>query len=679
MSYNKLLLFLFVIIPMRLFAQNDTIQAARQLREVIVSGKYIQQEADHYNCIPTSKQRRHSHSGFELVRNMMIAGVDVNTEGGSVTTPAGAAALYINGRGASFREIQSLRPKDVVRIEYYDMPTGKYAKDKAAMNFIVRTYNYGGYAQVDGLQGLDYKKGDYNTTSRYSFGKYNMNVWAGYNISNPKVDVYSIERYQLPEEVTKTSVSCNNDKEKIGRYFTASLSRMSQKTTWMLRASIENNRDWDNTQNGSTLYSGMGLNDGYNVNSYLRNSTVKPTFYAYYNRTLDRDRSLDAVFDSYYARNKYKRDMQEYDRYISDVDEDYFYSKFNANYNISLPKQNFLTFSLHEYLRVSQDDYKNLNNYGQHLRSSETIFFIDYSKRWKKMMVDINPGVSYLVYKIHGDEAVKHIAPRLQMSYSWMPDKIQRVRLFFSLGNTFPSLSYVNHVEQQIDRLMLRRGNPTMDNSTLLGPRLTYSVNYKSWSALLSSYYMYMSNAIVGTYSSEGGKVVNSFTSDSRNHQSVTSLSLTWKPTSDFNVKMDGSYSYFAVNRAVHERLGGWQMGIQANYYVGDFSFSASCSSESRILQSYQTHIRTPWQYGLSAEWSHENIAVILEAKNLFVQNNVIKNSLYSGAYDISERMRRESDNSFASLKFVCSLDYGKKVSHSPKYEVKDTGSTILR
>lgn len=559
------------------------------------------------------------------------------------------------------------------------MPTGKYAKDKAAMNFIVRTYNYGGYAQVDGLQGLDYKKGDYNATSRYSFGKYNMNVWAGYNISNPKVDVYSIERYQLPEEVTKTSVSCNNDKEKIGRYFTASLSRMSQKTTWMLRASIENNRDWDNTQNGSTLYSGMGLNDGYNVNSYLRNSTVKPTFYAYYNRTLDRDRSLDAVFDSYYARNKYKRDMQEYDRYISDVDEDYFYSKFNANYNISLPKQNFLTFSLHEYLRVSQDNYKNLNNYGQHLRSSETIFFIDYSKRWKKMMVDINPGVSYLVYKIYGDKAVKHVAPRLQMSYSWMPDKIQRVRLSFSLGNTFPSLSYVNHVEQQIDRLMLRRGNPTMDNSTLLGPGLTYSVNYKSWSALLSSYYMYMSNAIVGTYSSEGGKVVNSFTSDSRNHQSVTSLSLTWKPTSDFNVKMDGSYSYFAVNRAVHERLGGWQMGIQANYYVGDFSFSASCSSESRILQSYQTHIRTPWQYGLSAEWSHENIAAILEAKNLFVQNNVIKSNLYSGAYDISERMRRESDNSFASLKFVCSLDYGKKVSHSPKYEVKDTGSTILR
>ena len=559
------------------------------------------------------------------------------------------------------------------------MPTGQSAQDKAAMNFIVRTYNYGGYAQVDGLQGLDYKKGDYNATSRYSFGKYNMNVWAGYNISNPKVDVYSIERYQLPEEVTKTSVSCNNDKEKIGRYFTASLSRMSQKTTWMLKASIENNRDWDNTQNGNTLYSGMGLNDGYNVNSYLRNSTVKPTFYAYYNRTLDRDRSLDAVFDSYYARNKYKRDMQEYDRYISDVDEDYFYSKFNANYNISLPKQNFLTFSLHEYLRVSQDNYKNLNNYGQHLRSSETIFFIDYSKRWKKMMVDINPGVSYLVYKIHGDEAVKHIAPRMQMSYSWMPDKIQRVRLFFSLGNTFPSLSYVNHVEQQIDRLMLRRGNPTMDNSTLLGPGLTYSVNYKSWFALLSSYYMYMSNAIVGTYSSEGGKVVNSFTSDSRNHQSVTSLSLTWKPTSDFNVKMDGSYSYFAVNRAVHERLEGWQMGIQANYYVGDFSFSASCSSESRILQSYQTHIRTPWQYGLSAEWSHENIAVILEAKNLFVQNNVIKSSLYSGAYDISERMRRESDNSFASLKFVCSLDYGKKVSHSPKYEVKDTGSTILR
>ena len=60
------------------------------------------------------------------------------------------------------REITSLRPKDILRVEYYDMPTGKYANDKAVMNYIVKTYTSGGYTQVDALQGVGYLKGGYN-------------------------------------------------------------------------------------------------------------------------------------------------------------------------------------------------------------------------------------------------------------------------------------------------------------------------------------------------------------------------------------------------------------------------------------------------------------------------------------------------------------------------------------
>ncbi len=53
---------------------------------------------------------------------------------------------------------------------------------------------------------------------------------------------------------------------------------------------------------------------------------------------------------------------------------------------------------------------------------------------------------------------------------------------------------------KQVDRVLVRRGNPTMDNSTLLGPALTYSLNFKKWSALLSANYEYMSNAIANVF-----------------------------------------------------------------------------------------------------------------------------------------------------------------------------------
>jgi hypothetical protein len=660
-------------------AQVDSISKSLQLKEVVVKGKNIQQTADHFNCIPTDKQRRHSHSGFDLVRKMMIPGINVDMENGTIDTPAGGATLYINGREATYREVQSLRPVDIIRIEYYDMPTGKYAKDRAVINYIIKNYTSGGYTQIDGLQGVGYKEGNYNLASKYSFGNDNVNVWAGYRSENPKEDLYTSENYALPENIVKTVSSVGNDKDHVEKYLTASLSHMTPKNTWMVRASIEANRQWNNILGGNTQYLENQDTTILDSRQYSRESSVKPTLYVYFNRNINKNQNLDAVLDSYYARNQYLRDYHEDGRFISDVDEGYFYSKLNANYNVSLPKKNNLTFSFHEYLRISQDDYNGTPEYWQHLRSSETIFFADYNKRWNHAMIDINPGVSYLAYKLHGDNAVKHLSPRLQLSSSWMPDKLQRIRLFFSLGNTFPTLSTLSRVDQQIDRVMIRRGNPSMDNSTLLGPAFTYLINYKQWSAFLSCYYTYMSNAIVNRYSVEGRNIINSFSSDAQSHLTSASLSVTWKPSNNFNVKMDGNFTNAIVDRAIRERQNGWQMGLQANYYVGDFSFSASCNSFVKSLEDYQFHVRKPWQYSLSTEWSHDNIAVILETRNLFAQNNIQERSLTSDVYTLSQQLRRECDNSYASVKFICSVDYGKKVRHSPQYDIKEAESTILK
>ncbi len=662
-------------------AQTDTLKA-QQLEGVTVSRQYIQQTADHYNCIPTAKQRRHSHSGLELVRNMMIPGVDVDTESGTISTPAGAVTLYINGREATYREIKSLRSKDITRIEYYDMPTGKYAKDRAVLNYIVKNYRSGGYTQVEALQGAGYRHGSYDLVSKYSFGNYNANLWAGYNYTNPKEDAITTEHYSLTGMITKDTWASKKDKDNREKYITASLSNMTSMRAWMLRASLEASKQWNNICSGGTEY--MMPQGIYTLarTQYSLSSTVKPTLYAYYQRNIGKNHRVDAVLDGYYANNKYRRDLHDDGIFTSDVDEDFFYGKFNANYGIALPRRNSLTFSLHEYMRVSQDRYATREGnaeYSQHLRSSETLLLADYNKRWDKAMFDISPGMSYLAYKLHGDETVSHLAPRLQLSSSWLPDKSQRLRFSFSLGNTFPTLGTVNHVDQRIDRVMIRRGNPDMDNSTLLSPSLTYSLNYKQVSASLSCYYLYASNAIVNTYYVEDGNIINSYSSDASSHQSTVSLSLTWKPSSSFNVKWYGRFANYILHKAAEERQKGWQTGLQANYYAGDFSFSASCKSPTRSLANYQYHVKQPWQYGLSAEWSHDNIAVVLEAKNLFVQGNEWHRCLSSGIYDVSERFKREGDNSYASLKLVCSIDYGKRVHHSPRYEMKDAESTFLR
>lgn len=46
---------------------------------------------------------------------------------GSVQAMNGSATLYINGVKADFRDVQNLKPKEVIKIEYFEMPTGKYS------------------------------------------------------------------------------------------------------------------------------------------------------------------------------------------------------------------------------------------------------------------------------------------------------------------------------------------------------------------------------------------------------------------------------------------------------------------------------------------------------------------------------------------------------------------------
>ena len=63
-------------------AQTDSVSKNVQLKEVVVAGDMAKREVDHIDCIPTPKQRKHAHSGFELIRNMMLAGVNVDIENG---------------------------------------------------------------------------------------------------------------------------------------------------------------------------------------------------------------------------------------------------------------------------------------------------------------------------------------------------------------------------------------------------------------------------------------------------------------------------------------------------------------------------------------------------------------------------------------------------------------------
>ena len=665
----------------------DTTKVAsrtKELDEVVVKASYLSREDDHIIAMPTKEQRKHAVTGYDLLNNLMIPGISVDRLKGIVATPAGNATLYIDGRQVDFREIQSLRPKDISRVEFYDIPTGKYSKDAYSINIVMKPFNNGGYTQLDARQGVGYLNGDYNLISKFMSGSKSLNLWAGHSVENPKSTLTEHEVFNFPSyQLNRLQSYHNAGNKSLEDYVQASISNRGKKYIWMLRGGLVWNSKRNGINNGITnsWQTGVALDNGSILSENRRDKSFRPSVYYYGLHNLSNTKSLDYVIDAYYSRNNYNRLYNENKAsYHSIVKENYYNAKINANYSMSFKHRNRLGISLFEFLKISDSEYTGTSTYNQKLRSSESILFADYSQHIGKFFFDINPGLSFLTYRLSGMVSINHLTPRFQSRASFMLSKTQQIQFTFALGNTYPRINTINNVEQQIDPVVILKGNPDMDNSILLSPRISYMLNVSKFALQMGASYFYQNHAIVSDYYVRNENLISSFRDDCVYHKSSIDASVTYKPSNSLNMKLSGQWNEHLVRGGVeHRNLPSFTGSAMINYYVGDFSFGGSLVTPTRDLIDSQIHRKTFWQYQLSAMWSHGDWAIEANANNLFLTKNKIVDELTTTFYSFNQMEQSRRFNQYATLKVVYCFDYGKKTSKTPVYEHRYSESAILK
>lgn len=661
-----------------------TFVQGKELDEVVVKTSYLTRKDDHILAIPTKEQRKHAVTGYDMLSNLMVPGVSVDRLKGSVTTPNGAATLYIDGREVDFREVQSLRPKDISRVEYFDVPTGKYAKDTYAINIIMKPLNNGGYTQLDASQNVGYLYGDYNLISKFVTGTKSLNLWAGYSLENPKSSMNEDESFIFPDyQLNRLQHYNNADNRQTEEYVQASISNRGRKYIWMLRGGMAWNASKNGVNNGMTEYwkTAAAIKNGSILDINTRNKSYRPSVYFYGLHTFSNTKSLDYVFDGYYSRNDYDRLYNDDNvSFRSLVKEDYYYIKANANYSMAFSHRNRLAFSLYEFMRISDSEYIGTSAYNQNLHSSETILFADYSQRLGSFFFDINPGLSFLTYRLEGMKSINHLTPRLQARATYRIDKVQQLQFMFALGNTYPRINTINNVEQQIDPIIILKGNSNMDNSILLNPRLSHTLNLNKFALQTGVSYFYQNHSIISDYYIRDGHLISTFRDDCIYHRPSADISMTYKPSGSLNMKLSGQWvEHLVRGGAEHRNLSAFSGTAMINYYVRDFSFGASIASPSRDLIDSQINRKTFWRYQLSTMWNHGNWAIEANANNLFMMKNNILDELSASYYSFKQIDQSRSYNQYANLKIVYSFDYGKKTSKSPDYKHQNSESAILK
>ena len=101
--------------------------SAIALDEVTVTAANVINQIDRKIILPTAHQLKASTNGLSLLQQMKLSRIQIDPVNQSVTSSGvGDVQLRINGASAETQEILSLRPEDVIRIEYHDDPGMRY-------------------------------------------------------------------------------------------------------------------------------------------------------------------------------------------------------------------------------------------------------------------------------------------------------------------------------------------------------------------------------------------------------------------------------------------------------------------------------------------------------------------------------------------------------------------------
>ena len=102
-------------------------------------------------------------------------------------TTGGTVELQINGVKANLPEVKSLRPDDIVKVEYHDNPGLRYGNVGAVINIILKKKSSGGNFAVDLTNGINkIGTGDYNVSANYHFGRSSLKFISNWERRNLK-------------------------------------------------------------------------------------------------------------------------------------------------------------------------------------------------------------------------------------------------------------------------------------------------------------------------------------------------------------------------------------------------------------------------------------------------------------------------------------------------------------
>ena len=441
------------------------------LKDVTVTANAVIQKADRKIIVPSDAQIRASNSGVTLLRNLQLSRIIINPINNTVTVPGGdAVQLRINGVEVTIAEVVALQPADIIRIEYHDDPGMRYNNAAAVIDYITRRRESGGSvsANLANVPPSIMGWGENFASAKVNNKKSEFGVNAYWSRRGIDWTRENQETFVLPDKTLQRIEEGQPTKFKDDRLNMALNYNLNEPDKYLFNATLRYN--YQKTPNQfSDRESIIHSSDNSTPLSILDHSTWNnntPSLDLYYQRNLKNDQLIIFNAVGTYIDSKSTRLYEE--RRNEELTTDIFSSVTGDKYSFIMEgiyEKKLKTGKLSGGIKHTQSYTSNVydgnvsTNIG--LNFAETYGYGEF--QWRKDKFNYTFGLGVMrTYNSQGDgKNEKYIfRPTLRVAYNINDNAYIRYNGYIS--GYSPSLSDLNNVEQEIDSLQIRRGNPNL-------------------------------------------------------------------------------------------------------------------------------------------------------------------------------------------------------------------------
>ena len=628
-----------------------------------------------------SYQKEASNDAYTLLNSMNIPGIDVDRRSGKASTSNGEAiTYYVDGHPASDMELRAMRPKDVLRVEFYDYPLPQFNMQRPVINYVMKKYEYGGYVSLSGTQVFLNENGDYRANMVFNRKKltYMLLLNGGYSDLNEGTNIkesYRMEEggsFDLSRERNYIDgVSCNYNLGATGIL-------QYQSDGLMLQSAVMLNYNKQPKKIASDVlkYTPEVMQPTESWSSATSNG-IQPLWMMYLRKQIKKNQMIAVSTRFQYANtessSRYTLRTDGFSPIVNDAKSHAYAYMIGTQYAYSLKNNCSLIFSPRVEGNISRVRYVGTNPSLQDVGQATINVPLYYQGMFKnKYEFSVTVQGTIQTYKVNDNERKTEISPTASLYLNMPLSKRSRIGGNISYITNPAEAAMRSEMTQQVDEITLQRGNPDMGMYNMMFANVFYNHTFGNFilapSAFTTSYFDSPRNI----YYMEDGMLVKSYADDigDSNYFGVGvngTLFLLGKSLVLKAGAMYNSYNYTGL----YDRHGNYfSYNLGASYYYRKFSVSLSYKSKQEGFNNADAHFEMKPSYDFFVTYGHRGWYFEAGCSNVFNKGWYQKTDIRSKDYLSTNWSYSDALDPQFYVKVSYSFDFGRKLQQTKPMEI---------